>query len=246
MNLDVGKALQLQELDRTITELRGEIASLPKQIAEIDRTLGGRLKKLEADKGGLAANARARQKLDNDGKDIHQKIAKLKDQMLSAKTNEQYRAFQKEIEYCEAEIRKSEDQALQLMDDAEGLSTNVKSTEAALADEKKSVDERKKEVAALTDENKAKLAKLLAERAALTATIAKSVLASYERLRKRVRDGKVVATVEEGTCMGCNMTIRPQYLADLKLGSEVLACESCHRLLYIEPAPVDVEAEIQG
>lgn len=246
MHPDVGKALHLQELDRTISELRGEIASLPKQIAEIEKALGSHLRKLEADKGGLAANQRARQKLDGEGKDHQQKISKLKDQMLSAKTNEQYRAFQKEIEYCEAEIRKCEDQALQLMEAAEGLASSVKANEVALAEEKRIVEQRKRAAAAQTDADKANLARFVAERAALTATISKPVLTTYERLHKRMRDGRVVAKVAENTCMSCNMTIRPQYLADLKLGDEILACENCRRLLYIEPAPVDVEAQMNN
>jgi predicted nucleic acid-binding Zn-ribbon protein len=246
MHPDVGKALHLQELDRTISELRREIASFPKHIAEIEKALGSHLKKLEADKGVLAANQRERKKLDGDEKEQQQKISKLKDQMLSAKTNEQYRAFQKEIEYCEAEIRKCDDRRLQLEEEAEGLTKNVKADEAAMADEKRTVDERKKEVAVQADGAKADLARHLAERTQLTTSISKPLLATYERLHKRMHDGRVVAKVEDSTCLGCNITIRPQYLADLKLGSEILACENCRRILYIEAAPVDVEAQMNG
>ena len=246
MHPDVGKALHLQELDQTISDLRREIASLPKQIAEIEKALGGRLRKLEADKGVLAANQRDRKLLEGEAKDQQQKISKLKDQMLSAKTNEQYKAFQKEIEYCEAEIRKSEDRSLQLMEEAESLSKNVSLAESALAEEKREVEGRKKEAAAQTDRDKVELARSLAERTGLTATISKPLLATYDRLHKRMHDGRVIARVSDNTCMGCNMTIRPQYLADLKLGREVLACESCRRILFIDAAPIDIEAEMNN
>jgi predicted nucleic acid-binding Zn-ribbon protein len=246
MHPDVGKALHLQELDRTISDLRREIASLPKHIAEIEKALGSHLKKLEVDKGVLAANQHDRSKLEGEGKDNQQKISKLKDQMLGAKTNEQYRAFQKEIDYCETEIRKFDDRGLQLMEEADALSKNVSADELALSEEKRGVGERKKEVAAQSDRAKAELARFLAERAALTASISKPLLATYERLYKRMHDGRVVAKVMDSTCLGCNMTIRPQYLADLRLGSEVLACENCRRILFIEARPVDVEAQMNG
>src|ERR1035437_6123132 len=139
MHPDVGKTLQLQELDRIISDLRREIASLPKHIAAIEKALGSHLKKLEVDKGVLAANQLDRKKLEGEGKDHQQKISKLKDQMLGAKTNEQYRAFQKEIEYCETEIRKCDDRGLQLMEEADALSTNVSAAELALAEEKRGV-----------------------------------------------------------------------------------------------------------
>jgi uncharacterized protein len=246
MHPDVGKALHLQELDRTISDLRREIASLPKNIAEIEKALGSHLKKLEADKGVLAANQLDRRKLEGEGKEHQNKISKLKDQMLASKTNEQYRAFQKEIEYCEAEIRKCDDRGLQLMEESDILSRNVSAAELALAEEKRGVEARKKEIAAQTERDKKDLARFLAERAALTTSISKPLLSTYERLHKRMSDGRVVAKVVDSTCMSCNMTIRPQYLADLKLGSEVLACESCRRILYFEAPPTDVEAQMNG
>src|SRR5271157_4331944 len=171
MHPDVGKLLHLQELDRSIAELRGEIASLPKQIAEIEKTLDSHLKKLDADKAILAANQRDRKKLDADVQTQQQKISKLKGQMLGAKTNEQYRAFQKEIDYCEVEIRKSEDRTLELMEEAESLATNVQAAGQSLAEEKKAVEERKREAAARTEADKAELARFNAERAALTASL---------------------------------------------------------------------------
>jgi predicted nucleic acid-binding Zn-ribbon protein len=54
----------------------------------------------------------------------------------------------------------------------------------------------------------------------------------------------VVATVADDTCGACHITIRPQYMADLRLNPEVLACENCRRLLYVEPQPIDVSQQM--
>jgi hypothetical protein len=240
MHADVVQALHLQELDANIHALRAEISALPKQIAEIEKALGSHLKKLELDKSMLAANQRDRKKLETDNEAQRQKISKLKDQMTGAKTNEQYRAFQKEIEYCEAEIHKADDRSVELMEDAEQLQTNAHAAEVALAEERKVVDGRKQEAKAHTAEFQAKLTALLAERAKLAAKIAPPLLATYERLHKRMRDGRPVARVTDDACGACNMTIRQQYLADLKLGSEILACENCRRILYYDGPPVEI------
>ncbi|MGO9240067.1 MAG: zinc ribbon domain-containing protein [Bryobacteraceae bacterium] len=244
MHPDVGQLLHLQELDQRITELRDEIASLPKQIAAIERTLDGHLKKLEADKAILAANLRDRKKLDLDVQTQQQKISKLKDQMLGAKTNEQYRAFQKEIDYCEAEIRKAEDRTLELMEEAEQLAKNVQAAELSLAAEKKVVEERKRDAGARSAADKAELARANAERAAVVALLPAGLVSTYARLHKRMSGGQVVAKVFDDTCGACHMSIRPQHMADLRLSPEVLTCENCRRILYIEPQPVDVRQQM--
>src|SRR6266404_8877920 len=122
---DIASAVRLQEVDNRLTDLTKEIASLPKHIDEIEKKLESHERKLEADRAALAANQKDRKKLEGDIQVQEQKIAKLKDQMLQAKTNEQYRAFQHEIEYCQTEIRRAEDRILDLMAESEGLETNV-------------------------------------------------------------------------------------------------------------------------
>src|ERR1700681_461575 len=132
MHPDVHLVIQLQSLDQKITTLEQEVAALPKHIAVIEKALESHLRKLEADRAALVANQKDRKKLEGDIQVHQQKISKLRDQMLQAKTNEQYRAFQHEIEYIEKEIRTAEDRILELMSESEPLDINVKKAEVAL------------------------------------------------------------------------------------------------------------------
>jgi len=96
--------------------------------------------------------------LDADIQVHQQKISKLRDQMLSAKNNEQYRAFQHEIDFCEKEISKSEDSILEFMGQAEPLDRNVKGAEASLKKEKAEVEAEKNEARERTGKGSAGVA----------------------------------------------------------------------------------------
>ncbi|MBM3775764.1 MAG: hypothetical protein FJW37_11470, partial [Acidobacteria bacterium] len=137
---DVKLAIRLQSIDTRIAELMREIAALPKHIAAIEKKLDSHQRKLEADRAALAANQRDRKKLEGDIQVQEQKASKLSAQMHESRTNEQYRAFQHEIEYCQREIRKAEDRILELMGESEPLERNVKTAEAALKLEKAQVE----------------------------------------------------------------------------------------------------------
>src|SRR5580700_10131561 len=101
---DLNLVIRLQDIDHRLADLAREIAQLPKHIAEIEKKLTAHERKLEADRAALAANQKERKKCEGDIQVQEQKISKLKDQMLLAKTNEQYKAFQTEIEFCQKEI----------------------------------------------------------------------------------------------------------------------------------------------
>src|SRR2546423_7447175 len=143
MHPDLKLVVRLQELDNRLAELAREIAALPKHVAEIEKKLIAHERKLEADRAALAANQKERKKCEGDIQVQDQKISKLKDQMVGAKTNDQYRAFQHEIEFCQNEIRKAEDRILELMGESEPLDKNVKIAEVALKAEKAQVEAEK-------------------------------------------------------------------------------------------------------
>src|SRR5436190_3448588 len=140
MTPELQAVLKLQTLDANAAALQKEIESLPRQVAEIEKKLDAHTRKLDVDRNVVAANQKQRKTLEDDIKVHEQKMSKLRDQMLQAKTNDQYRAFQNEIGYCETEIRKAEDQILELMGEAEPLEKNAKAAEAALKEEKSKVE----------------------------------------------------------------------------------------------------------
>jgi predicted nucleic acid-binding Zn-ribbon protein len=231
---DIQRAIQLQSLDDRAAVLTREIAALPKHIAEIEKRLESHLRRLEADKAAMTANQKDRKRIEGEIQDREQKISKLKDQMMTAKNNEQYNAFQHEITFCQQEIRKNEDRILSLMSESEPLEKNVKAAEVSLAAEKKEVDGEKAKAQARTAADRAEIAKLQEERAAIVTQMTPSVASEYERIRKG-RAGVAVAEAINGRCSKCNIALRPQFLQELKLGSSIMVCESCKRILYVNP-----------
>jgi uncharacterized protein len=239
MQSDLKLVLRLQSLDGRAAELIKEIATLPKHIAEIEKKLHGGERKLESDKAALTANQRDRKKMDSDIQINEQKISKLRDQMLSAKNNEQYRAFQSEIEFCQNEIKKCEDRILELMAEAEPLDKNVKAAEQSLKQEKQAVEAEKAVARERTAKDQEVLKLLQEERQALVESVTKSVLTNYERIRKS-RGGVALAEAVDGRCSMCHIALRPQFSQELKRGDKIMTCESCNRMLYYNP-PVSVE-----
>jgi len=239
MHSDTHLVVQLQSLDQRITALEKEVAAFPKHIAVIEKALESHVRKLEADRAALAANLKARKKLEGDIQMHEQKISKLKDQMLGAKTNEQYRAFQHEIEYIEKEIRKAEDRILDLMSESEPLDANVKKAEVALKEEKQVMEAEKARIRERTAADQAQLNDLRAERAEAVAKLPAATVSAYERIRKKWH-GIAIAEAIDGRCSACQIVLRPQYMQDLKRGDQLMLCESCGRFIYYNP-PVSFE-----
>jgi predicted nucleic acid-binding Zn-ribbon protein len=159
--------------------------------------------------------------------------------MLGAKTNEQYRAFQHEIEFIEKEIRKAEDRILELMSESEPLDANVKKAEVALKEEKVVVEEEKTRARKRTAEDQGFLDQHRAQRAEAVAKLPKATVALYEKIRVKL-GGVVISEVVNNRCQACQIQLRPQYMQDLKKGTELMRCESCGRFLFYNP-PVSFE-----
>jgi uncharacterized protein len=239
---DLALALRLQALDRKIASLESEIAALPKHVAEIEKQLEAHTRHLERDRAALTANGRDRKKLEGDIQVQEQKISKLRDQMLQAKTNEQYRAFQNEIAYAEGEIRKAEDRILDLMEQSEPLEKNVKVSEVDLKKQQQQVEGEKKTARERTAASQKELAEKTAERKSISAQMDPKFYADYERIRKKTKNTPIAEAVD-GRCDACRIALRPQFFQDLRKGDKIMFCESCGRILVYNPV-IDVSSDL--
>jgi len=231
---DISRAIRLQILDDRAAELTKEIAALPKHIAEIEKKLEAHQRRLELDRAAMVANQKDRKRLEGEIQTCDQKISKLKTQMMEAKTNDQYKAFQHEIEFAQQEIRRHEDRILELMTESDPLEKAVKAAESALAEEKKHVEEEKSKTRERTAVDRKEIDGLILERTQILKAMTPKIASEYERIRKG-RAGVAIAEVVHGRCSKCNMQLRPQFLQELKRQDAVMICESCKRMLYWNP-----------
>jgi predicted nucleic acid-binding Zn-ribbon protein len=240
MHPDLEKLIRLQQVDSEIARLRAEVAALPKRVAAIEAKLADAKARVESAKNAIKNDELARRKFEGEIQTQQQKISKYRDQSLSVKTNEEYRALMKEVEYAEQAIRKFEDQILETMVDADSKLADQKKAEGELNAETAEIEKEKEHARAVTAEDEKKLAEDNAERDTLRSGVDADVIRIYDRVSKL--RGSAIAEAKNQMCSACRVMLRPQVYQDILNGTKVVTCDSCQRILYYiapveEPAP---------
>jgi uncharacterized protein len=242
MNQDLKQLIRLQTIDLAIQELRARIDKFPGISKALDEKLRAAQAGLESAKDKAKTNQGNRKKLEGEISSMESKISKYRDQMMSVKTNDEYRALQHEIDHAQNAIRKIEDDILNLMMEAESSQSDIKAAEVRLKEDQHKVDQERKQ---LTEENQRDLSALesyLKERKDIEAAISTDLLPRYERVRK-ARGGIAVAAARNEVCEICQVRIRPQVFQEIRRNDQIIACDACQRILY-DPENLDHPFEV--
>lgn len=215
-------------LDSASTHVRAQnnkLDALHKQLADL------------TDQHRLAQATEAN--LENEVKSIEQRIAKLRDQMNSAKTNKEYSAFLVEVNTFKADKSKIEERALELLGESDKLAERMAQLKAQVEDQQKIKAHAEAELEKRRAEVGEDLDKLKAKRQSAAAAVPGDALAVFEKLADDT-DGEPMAPVEqddprrmEYNCGGCFMGIPVEVVNRLATQDNIVLCTSCGRILYL-------------
>jgi len=228
---ELEQLLILQDREQKIRQIRTEIETVPLRRKSLEAQLAESKASVETLRQRVRQAEVDRKKLELDVGTRAESVSRLKTQQYQTRKNDEFQAIGHEIERYENEIRKIEDDELELMVLADKIKADLAAEETKAAATRDSIA---RQTADLDEKSKAlesQLQGLTTERSNLATKIDEDLLARFERLFKSKGDAAVVA-IEHGVCTGCHMKVTTATAAGVKAGKEIVNCENCGRILY--------------
>jgi uncharacterized protein len=229
---ELEQLLVLQDRQQKIRQIENEIRNLPLQRKHLESQLADSAASLQALKQKAKQVEVDRKRLELDVATRNESIARLKTQQYQTRKNDEFQAMGHEIERYEDEIRKLEDQELELMEQGDKLKIEVTAEERKAGATKDSVSRQMNDLGEKSEALETRLQELTKERKELAEKMDEDLLSRFERLFASKGDSAIVA-VEHGVCTGCHMKLTTATVKDAEAGKEIVSCEQCGRILYV-------------
>jgi predicted nucleic acid-binding Zn-ribbon protein len=229
---ELQQLIALQNLDTSIRRLERELETIPQRRAEIENEFDQRASDIRAVENRRNESRQTRARLEAETVEQRGRAERAERNLMSSKKQDEYTAAIREADAARKQISTIETQILEQMEIFEQAETSLKERAQEIASLNSDREERLK---AFDDETRSRtelLAANRAEREKLFNSLSKPISSLYNRISARIRDGIAVAEARNGSCTACFMALRPQVMAEVRRGAEVITCDNCSRILY--------------
>jgi predicted nucleic acid-binding Zn-ribbon protein len=230
---DVRALLALQECDRRLLSLIKDLEKLPQDEARAKGRLADDQAAVAKAHDAIVECELRLKRLELDAGTRRTTIQRLKTQQFETRKNDEYQALAHEITRYEKEVDTLETQELEIMEEIDGHRAVMKTAEAALGRTQTLVDEDLAGICERKQRIQSAIEAARSERAGLAAAAPEGLIPVYDRLMK-TKDGIAVAPEKDGRCGGCHMKLIASTVVAAQSGREVVRCENCGRILYVE------------
>jgi uncharacterized protein len=228
---ELEQLLVLQDRQQKIKQIQTEIKTLPLQRNHLESQLAASAADLEELRQKGRQLEIDRKKLELDVGTRAETISRLKTQQYQTRKNDEFQAIGHEIERYENEIRKLEDEELEVMLEADKLKAEIEAADKRARETKESISRQLNDLETKSKTLENRQEELTQERETLASEIDADLLHRFERLFNSKGDAAIVA-VEHGVCTGCHMKVTTATASQVKAGKEIVSCENCGRILY--------------
>jgi predicted nucleic acid-binding Zn-ribbon protein len=239
--------IPLQDLDLRIHGVKVQRAEKPRQLASSEQKLARARDNVAAIQAEIKALKLEGAKRELSVKEFDGKIEKIQAQSMTARKNDEYQAFQKEISGAKADKSRVEDGLLDsyMQVDEKVKLEKIRQEELREAEAGHAVGKLKVESEMMEDDRL--IEGLLAQRVSLVGAVEKVMVKLYERVLVSKDDGLALSavgkyeTIEKTgkvthwQCEGCAVGLNMQDINLLMMGKEIQFCRNCSRIMYLKP-----------
>jgi hypothetical protein len=220
----------LQRLDSELDTLRVKVEEIPRKIQGLNLTVSDEKRELEDCRKKIIDLKKNYKLAELDIKEADEQIGTKSAQLYSAKTNEQYKAFLREIEHLRKTKSAGEEKMIALMEQLEAAEARVKALEHEVKDVEGETVERIRTLERELQEFGQAITTREVERVTAREGIDKDIVNVYERIRKNKR-GVAVVSAASDRCGGCLNPLPPQVTVEIGRKDRLHFCEHCGRIL---------------
>jgi len=225
--------VETQGLDTRILRLEGQLEEIPQVMKKMEEDFKEGTATLKALEDGVKTLQLKRKEKEGDLEAKEGNIKKYQSQLNQVKTNKEYSTLQEEVGRIKADNSLIEEDILNIFDQIDVENKKIVKEKEVLKEKEARLGEEKKKLAAEGEGIKKELEGLQGQRSTLSAKIDKTILAKYERILKN-KGGLAVVPIINDACQGCFRVMPPQVVSEVAVRQELISCEYCARILYIE------------
>ena len=223
--------IKLQTVDSELMEIEEQKGDLPAQVERLSDELDELAKGAAAKRVRLEEIEHESNQLQGTLEDTRGQLKKYQEQLLLVATNRAYDALSAEIDGAKKSVDEGEFHALELIEERQLLTDELKGDELLAEQKRVDLDTQKKSLKSTVAANDERSTALSKERNQIQPQIESRYLGAYERI-SAAREGRAVVPISRGACGVCFHRIPPQQQVEIKAMDRIVTCDSCGVILY--------------
>jgi len=227
------KFVELQKFDGEIYHLKRKLKENPLAVNALEQEFEKEKSKLHALEAQLKAIFLDRKQKELELKSKEDEIVKVNGQLSQIKTNKEYAAKIAEIESIKADKSIFEEKILVLFDEGDTVNVEIEKEKKTVVEHERKFLSKRKEIEEDSQVCEGQLAALHIQRKQMLTGMEVNFLRQYERTLEH-KDGLAIVALQGLTCGGCNMNVTQQKINLIKMHDEIVTCDMCTRILYLE------------
>jgi uncharacterized protein len=229
---EVDKLWELQTILTALSEREKQMSVKPESFAAIDREYQSANEEMTRLQQQLDTLSKDRRRVDGELSDQQELLKKYQGTLMQVKNQQQYAAAWKEIDSTRKHVKELEESVLKNMTESDALQSQLDQRKGGHDDLQARYDAAHNEWQSSLGDLRKEAEELRKKADAVEATLSPRLKNEFQKIYRQ-RQGLAVARVASETCSACRTRVRAMVAQQLKRG-ELVHCEGCHRILYLE------------